>query len=202
MGWIDDSSRHEGHVKVVFADGRLGGGVLSADGLSVDGPDGLAARTADGNTEMRPAAAVIGWRIACDHVPAHVSDDALSDWVGQAEHWLSPTVWHRVYSPAEENLNQHRIYAALDDEYSVHIDERDDDLEELLIAEWHAHLQPEDHTRSIRTAVDAITTAQQALDLEVAAARSAGLSWADIGRAAGVTRQAARERWGTREPRQ
>jgi len=45
--------------------------------------------------------------------------------------------------------------------------------------------------------VTAIRGAQQQLDLEVAAARTAGLSWADIGRAAGMTRQGALSRWGT-----
>ena len=51
------------------------------------------------------------------------------------------------------------------------------------------------HARSIRTAVNAINQAQQTLDVEVAAARATGMSWAEIGRAAGVTRQGARERW-------
>lgn len=35
------------------------------------------------------------------------------------------------------------------------------------------------------------------LDLEVAAAHGAGMSWAEIGRVVGITRQAARDRWGT-----
>lgn len=197
MGWIEDTGRHEGYLKVVFADGRLGGGSSSAGQLSVDGPDGLAARDAEGNTEMRPAAAVVGWRVACTHVPEHVRDDALRDWWGQHETWVSPIMWHRVYSPADEDLDQHLVCAPLSDPYSVDIDERDDVLEELLMAEWRAHIAPANHARSIREAVQAITTAQRQLDLEVTAARAAGLSWADIGRAASMTRQGARDRWGS-----
>jgi len=60
MGWIEDSGRHEGHLKVMFADGRLGGGISSAGGLSVDSPDGFT-HDVDGDYQMRPAAAVVGW---------------------------------------------------------------------------------------------------------------------------------------------
>lgn len=195
MGWLEETGRHEGHVQVVFADGRLGGGMSSAGGLSVDGPDGLAIRGADGEYELRPPAAVVGWRVACDHVPAQVADEAVQRGWSRPEHWLSPVVWHRVYSPAEEDLAGHRVYAPLDDDGSVHIAERDDQLEELLVAEWRQHLAPDDHARSIRTALDGVTAAKQLLDMEVAAAHAGGMSWADIGRVAGITRQAARERW-------
>lgn len=72
----------------------------------------------------------------------------------------------------------------------------DGELEELLLAEWRAHIEPEDPARSIRAALDGVTKAKQLLDMEVAAAHAAGMSWADIGRVAGMTRQAARDRWG------
>lgn len=196
MGWLEESGRHEGHVKVVYADGRLGGGMSSAGGLSVDGPDGLAARGADGENELRPPAAVVGWRVACDHVPAHVADEALQRSWRQPEQWLSPIAWRRVYSPAEQDLAQHRICAPLDDPWSVDIADRDD-LEELLLAEWRTHIEPEDHARTIRAALDGVTAAKQLLDMEVSAAHAAGISWAEIGRVAGMTRQAARDRWGT-----
>lgn len=201
MGWIEDTGRHEGHVKVVFADGQLGGGVMKSGGLSVDGPDGLAQHDADDDYALRPPAAVVGWRIACNHVPAYVPDEDLARYPHhRLERWLSPVVWHRVYSPGEEDLVEHRVYASLDDKGSVYLMDRaevDEQLEQLLLAEWRAHIEPEDHEHSIRAAVAAITTAQQQLDLEVAAARTAGLSWGDIGRAAGMTRQGALSRWGS-----
>lgn len=109
-----------------------------------------------------------------------------------------PVVWRRVYSAGEQDLAQHRIYAPLDNPWSVDLMERADDgeLEELLLAEWRAHIEPEDPARSIRAALDGVTKAKQLLDMEVAAAHAAGMSWADIGRVAGMTRQAARDRWG------
>lgn len=196
MGWMEETGRHEGYVKLVFADGRLGGGAWPpAGGVTIDGPDGVSARHTAGEYVTRPQAAVIGWRVACNHVPAHVRDEDLGKYTDNPELWVSPTLWRRVYSPDEQDLDQHLIYAALDDPYSVDIDGRDD-LEELLITEWRAHLEPEDHARSIRETVEAINQAQRTLDLEIAAARATGMSWAEIGRAAGVTRQAARERWG------
>jgi len=198
MGWIDESERHEGHIKVVFADGRLGGGTWGAGGVTVDGPDGLAARDEAGEYLTRPPSAVIGWRVACDHVPAHLTDENLGRWRHAPEHWLSPHVWHRVYSADEEDLDQHRIYASLNEEWSVDLMGRadsDQQLEDLLVAEWRAHIEPEDHARSVRSALDGLAQARELLDLEVAAAHDAGMSWAEIGRVVGITRQAARDRW-------
>ncbi|TWE07395.1 hypothetical protein [Rudaeicoccus suwonensis] len=198
MSWTDDTGRHEGYVAKVFADGKLGGGTYSTAGLSVDDdPEGRAVLDENGDRiQWRPAAAVVAWRVCCDHVPAHVRDEDLRDYWQTPETWMSPTVWRRVYSAAEEDLAQGRIYASLDDEGSVFIDDRDD-LFELIRTEWRQHIEPEDHERSIRAALDGVTKAKQLLDLEVAAARASGLSWAEIGRVAGITRQAARDRWGT-----
>lgn len=197
ISWTDETQRHEGYIKMVFADGRLGGGTYSAAGFSVDGAEGLAQLDELGNPgENRPAAAIIGWRLACAHVPAHVRDDNLGRYFGPPETWLSPVAWTRVYTANEQDLDRRRIYAPLDEEGSVFVEEREDELYDLLRAEWREHIAPEDHARSIRTAATAIIDTQQQLDLEVAGARTAGLSWAEIGRAAGITRQAARERWG------
>jgi len=196
MGWVEESGRHDGYVVPVFADGRRGSGTSGAGGWCVAGQDGLDQYDAAGNlVDVRPAAAVIGWQVLCTHAPAYVPDEDLGRTHHRHETWSSPVVWRRVYSSAEQDLDQHLIYASLDDEGSVDIGGRGD-LEELLIAEWRTHIEPEDHARSIRDAVDAINQAQQTLDLEVAAARASGMSWAEIGRAARVTRQAARERWG------
>jgi prepilin-type processing-associated H-X9-DG protein len=35
MSWTDDTLRHEGYVTMVFADGKLGGGIY-ADGRALD----------------------------------------------------------------------------------------------------------------------------------------------------------------------
>ncbi len=196
MSWGDELGRHEGYVVAVFADGRFGGGIESG-GIPVYGDDGQSQLDGAGNAVLtRPPAAVVGWRVACSHAPASVSDDDLAHWYGTSEFWTGPTVWRRVYSPAEEDLAAGLIHAPLDaDTGSVWVDDRDD-VHELMLAEWDTHVIPGEHARSIRRALAAVTDAARTVDLEVAAARAAGLSWADIGAAAGITRQAAHDRWG------
>jgi ribosomal protein L9 len=49
---------------------------------------------------------------------------------------------------------------------------------------------------SVAEAARAYGGAGQALDRAVAEARAFGANWADIGRAVGITRQAAAQRWG------
>jgi hypothetical protein len=46
----------------------------------------------------------------------------------------------------------------------------------------------------------ALAKTSDSLTQAVAAARAAGASWGDVGRAVGVSRQAARQRWGVGEP--
>lgn len=55
--------------------------------------------------------------------------------------------------------------------------------------------------RRIGEAADAIEHANDSLIAAVAAARSHGRSWGQIGMVLGVTKQAARERFGTPSPR-
>jgi hypothetical protein len=58
--------------------------------------------------------------------------------------------------------------------------------------------QPRDTLRSIGLTVDKITELQGKLRRSVKAARNEGKSWNEIGKALGVTRQAARSRFGSR----
>lgn len=55
--------------------------------------------------------------------------------------------------------------------------------------------------RRIGEAADAVERARDALAQAVASARSHGRSWGQIGMVLGVSRQAARERFGTPSPR-
>ncbi len=197
MSWTDELGRHEGFVVCVFLDGRLGGGSELA-GIPVYGPDGMSRLDAQGQAvELRPAAAVVGWRVACHHAPAYVSDDQLASWTGKHEFWVGEKLWQRVYSPAEEGLEAGRIGVPLDGGTAdVWIEERDDVLD-LVVEEWERHVIPGQHERSIRRSLAAVMDATRMVDLEVAAARAAGMSWADIGKAAGMSRQSAHERWAT-----
>ncbi|TWE10290.1 hypothetical protein [Rudaeicoccus suwonensis] len=195
MSWTDATGRHEGHVKMLFADDKLGGGTYSAAGLSVDGPDGRTILDPDGRPlESRPEAAVIGWRVACNHSSA--THPGQASWESPVETWISPITWRRVYSPIEEDIFERRIYAPLVDDGSVFIGDQEDHVWRAIHNEWAAHLEPENHDLAIRNTIAAIANAQQQLTLDVSAARAVGLSWAAIGRAAGMTRQAARDRWG------
>ena len=64
------------------------------------------------------------------------------------------------------------------------------ELEELL------HEQTRLAVQSVADTAAALGQAGEALDRAVRAARNAGASWADIARAAGMSRQAAQQRWG------
>jgi hypothetical protein len=65
------------------------------------------------------------------------------------------------------------------------------ELQELLYEQTRLAVQ------SVAEAAAAMGRSGDALDRAVKAARSAGASWADIGRAAGITRQSAQARWGS-----
>lgn len=53
---------------------------------------------------------------------------------------------------------------------------------------------------AVAQAADAVTMANERLTTAVEAARQVGRGWGEIGRALGVTRQAARQRFGHLEP--
>lgn len=65
-------------------------------------------------------------------------------------------------------------------------------------AEWDAHLAVALPALAIHDLTLRIAEAQEELERAVARARAAGESWSSIGAAAGVTRQSAHERWGSR----
>jgi hypothetical protein len=66
---------------------------------------------------------------------------------------------------------------------------------QALHAEWRAHAEREVALTELQAARRAEAAVEQRLVNAAAAARAAGLSWADIGRATGMSRQAAHERW-------
>ena len=95
-------------------------------------------------------------------------------------------------SASLEDLARRRVYAPDTD---VHADERPE-VAEAARAVWRRqHLDPIDVDDEIQAAVEARRDADVRLDAAVAKARLLGRSWADIGAAAGMTRQSANERW-------
>jgi hypothetical protein len=73
-----------------------------------------------------------------------------------------------------------------------------DDRVEVVV-ETRTHLNPLRSLGRIQAAAEALDTARRELDQAVADARQQNppASWAAIGRAVGMSRQAARERWAT-----
>lgn len=121
--------------------------------------------------EVVPYSEVIGWRGRCE-----------CGWMGE--------FWTRVTDPAQTNPLLRRIFVAADD-YA----DAPTDVEDAIWAEWRLHIEPDTRLAAVRDAAGAVTRARSELDEAVRAAREAGVNWADIGSAVGITRQSARERW-------
>ena len=70
-------------------------------------------------------------------------------------------------------------------------------LEAAGHTEWKQHVQPLAAAAAVRSAAAAVRDAETALAEAVAAARTANppATWEQIGRAAGISRQSAHERW-------
>lgn len=145
--------------------------------LFADGAEGAGSYSGKGvlvdfeSDEWRPDAAVIGWRMGCE-----------CGWRGQA--------WTRVARQDQADAGARLVYS--DDAFL------DDDVERPLLEEWQQHIAPFKAVESVEEAAAKYGAAGGELDEAVRAARAAGATWAAIGRAAGITRQSAQERWGNR----
>lgn len=176
MGRQTIDGRHEGVVAHVFADGSYGSSWAS-------GP--VATHTADGtridiaDQPVHSHAEVVGWRAICTDP---------GDYRG-VEHWRGP-LWHRVTTLDDQDLDARRIYCGdgmLDEE-----------SEDLICVDWEVHIGPAAELHAVALASDEVADAQHKLTEAVRAARNAGASWTDIGRAVGISRQSAHERWAKR----
>jgi hypothetical protein len=143
-----------------------------AQGAGSSGSKGVLVQGPDGAQEWRPDVAVVGWAAGCE--------------CG----WRGPT-WTRV-TPNHANPAG-RMLACAGDFYDLA--EAD---EELVTAEWRTHVEPFQTLEAVQDAAGLVARSTRGLDDAVAAARAASASWADIGRAAGMTRQSANERWAVR----
>ncbi|MDE9363997.1 hypothetical protein PZ938_00110 [Luteipulveratus sp. YIM 133132] len=192
MTWVTDDGRHEGYLVAEFADG------VRANGISGGGvpPDRvIVATTYEGDLaetipvpqhQTRPAGQVVGWRVMCQ---CYAPDGPMEP-VGS---WMSSGLLIRVPSPTLEDLPGRRVYAADDD--VVDVDDRDD-VDELGRQVWRTeHADRHTLLDQLDRAVDAEREARAETDRIAREARTAGSTWEQIGRAAGITRQAAHERW-------
>lgn len=181
MGWISNDSLHEGYLEVVLADGTTTS-TSNAAGPVVHINDDAGNYTE--RDEQRSDDEVVGWRLRCDCAPT--SADSGSTWTGD--------VWQRVPTPMLEDLDAGLIYVAPGEPAGT-IGERSE-VGEIARARWLSiHLSPLDALAAIRQAQENIAAEGERLNEAVAHARASGQTWQTIGNAAGMSRQAAQERW-------
>src|SRR5919205_2156228 len=166
MSWSTDYSEgHEGWAASVTPDGRHTGS-STGRGMLVPSITGRYERdTTMPNYEIVPHREIIGWQGQCE--------------CG----WQGP-FWTRVFSPAEADLGQRKAHLPL--EKSAHAPEPVDDA---ISDEWLEHIAPLGVMAGVEAAARDYAQAGQRLDKTVAAAKAGGATWADIGRAVGITRQ-------------
>lgn len=183
MGWISDDANHEGYLLPHFLDGQRGvgvtGGGIPPDRIAVG--EGTIDSAGDLGYQTRPAAEVVGWVVCCDCSAARATTT-----------WTGPT-FTRVPSPSLESIRERRIFAT-DDEvpYVSERPEVEDAARELWSLE---HVFGADAVGEVEAAAAGAVQADLRLETAVALARHSGASWETIGRAAGMSRQSAHERW-------
>jgi hypothetical protein len=175
MGWVSTDNEHEGWAACVAPDGRLSGS-SSGEGMLFRGISGRYKRDKMmPDYDVVPDAEIVGWRGQC-----------TCGWQGQ--------MWERVISPADADFQHRRDYVSPED--SAHASLR---VEDAIHDEWKAHIGPSEALLGVEAAAREYNQAGHRLDKTVAAAKAAGASWADIGRAVGISRQSAHERWADKQ---
>lgn len=175
MGWVSNDNKHEGWAACVAPDGRLSSS-SSGEGMLVEGVSGRYKRDKlMPGYEVIPDAEMIGWRGSC-----------TCGWQGE--------MWKRVASPADADFSRRRDYVSLDG-----FADASRKVEDAIQEEWQAHIAPSEAILGVEAAAHEHRQAGQRLDKTVAAAKAAGASWADIGRAVGISRQSAHERWADKQ---
>lgn len=167
MVWDQGDGFHKGRAGCVVPDGRIALAVTGA-GVLVEGVTGRYPRdeTTRGH-ELVPDADVIGWQGACE-----------CGWTGLP--------WDRVSTPTQANLAKRRAYTAMEGFAAPPVA-----VEDAIGAEWRRHVALWGVDMAARSHARALERLNQA----VAEARTAGATWAEIGKDTGISRQSAHERW-------
>lgn len=137
MSWEDGSGRHEGYLNCVFADGTMG--ACWSTGWVTVIRDRYNQPLAPRRVGRRSRAAIVGWRVGCDCVPAYADIEPFgAEWSRvERQHWMSDALWTRVLDPSDEDLSDFRIFAT--NKYADKITERDD-VHALAYSVWADHV--------------------------------------------------------------
>ncbi|WP_072713667.1 hypothetical protein [Rhodococcus rhodnii] len=118
-----------------------------------------------------------------------IADNLVVGWRAQCEcGWVGP-LWTRATDSRATDVREHQVFDTEGGDPTV-------EVEDLIHAEWKVHVAPLESLSAVATAAADARQSRSRLDGVVAEARALGASWADIGRAAGISRQSAHERWG------
>lgn len=172
MGWLIDrpgAEAHEGYVAMLGPDGR-GSGSSRGEGILFPNPR-WSRDSAEPFDIVVPWSEIIGWRVQCE-----------CGWRG--------TTWRRE-DACNDDPDAEDVYP----EHMLLPDGRT--LEDAGREEWRHHVRPLEATEAVRAAARALGEATAALDAAVVEARESDppATWEQIGRAVGITRQSAHDRW-------
>ncbi|MGI4896127.1 MAG: hypothetical protein ACRYF3_13545 [Janthinobacterium lividum] len=187
MGVSSDDGTHELYLASVVRGGRG----ASYRGLGADAQVEIT-HTSDGfelspwQQWRCPVGEVMRFAVMCDCAGPDASKRSRSTVLER---------WDRVLDPRDEDLQGGRLYLAPGGT-AMDASERLD-VQTAMRRCWAEHLAPLEKTVQLQAAWTRHRQALAAVEDAVHAARTAGLSWVDVGRATGMTRQSARERWGT-----
>jgi hypothetical protein len=174
MTWETEDGTHEGWVAPLFADGAISAS-SGFDTYTVS-YDAAGASLFD-RDEWRPGAAVVGWVAAC-----------TCGWRGQP--------WLRAAELSDEDLAARRVYGDYRaDDGRLLFDPEQATVSAAVRTEWQQHVEPDLLLAEIAELTEQRNDLDRRLAGTVAKARQAGSTWDAIGRAAGITRQSAHERW-------
>lgn len=136
-------------------------------------------------TDGRPATdSTAGYVLAGDE---RVPGDRVAGFQVRCACGWSGAYWTRV-DPGQQDSSARRIHTP--DGFDPPAE-----VEDSMHAEWLRHVAPAQAATAIAAAAGDHAATRTALDAAVRAGRAAGVSWADVGAAAGMSRQSAHERW-------
>jgi hypothetical protein len=115
-----------------------------------------------------------------------------SDYIDVIVPWDQVTTWRAV---CECGWTGSECPAVTDVKYGYR-DCPEDLADRVFLPEWQAHIEPFEALHDLGGLVEDLRQVECGIADKVLLARSGGASWSQVGRALGVTKQAAQQRWG------